>query len=141
MNRFSCNYYEAIIQEVEKSNIDPNKSKKGKLPLAEVHPDFEESLALVNELSKVKGYELLNWIKDDVKCYFVSYLVSAARRHINKFLKGEDYNIEIDQQGNQILEPKVLHVECAAYNLLMLAALFKQGRKDLDDRKFKNETP
>lgn len=117
--------------------IDPNQSKKGKLAYAEVHPQFEDSLARVNEISKLKGYETLNWVKEDVKCYFVSYLLSAARRHMNLFLKGEDLNVEKDKEGNDITEPDVLHVECAAYNLLMIATLFRQGRVDLDDRRLK----
>lgn len=113
--------------------LDPNKSKEGKLPLAQVHPQFIESLSGVSQISAAKGYELLNWVRQDVKCYFVSYLTSAAMRHINKFLNGEDYNIEVDQEGNEI-DLGVLHVECAAYNLLMVATLFRNSRKDLDDR-------
>jgi len=117
--------------------LNPNTSKAGKLCLAEVHPGFEESLARVNEISKRKGYELLNWVNPEVQCYFISYLLSAARRHMAKFASGEDYNIELDQGGGPITTPDVLHVECAAYNLLMIAVLFRAGRKDLDDRRLK----
>lgn len=123
--------------EMSMAKLDPNKSKKGKLPFAEVHPQFEESLARVSEISKLKGYEPLNWVRMETKCHFVSYLVSATRRHLNAFLRGEDYNIEKGENGEDIAEPNVLHVECAAYNLLMLATLFRQGRIDLDDRKLK----
>ena len=122
------------------SYIDPSQSKKGKLPLAEVHPQFLNSLARVSEVSKAKGYEELNWIKPDVKCYFVSYLCSAALRHINDFLNGKDHNIELDQNQKPIDQFDVLHVECAAYNLLMIATLFRLNRADLDDRKINKVT-
>lgn len=117
--------------------LNPNTTKKGKVCLAEVHPDFEYSLALVNEVSKIKGYELLNWVKPEIKCYFVSYLLSAARRHMNAFVRGEDFNVEVDGNNKQITEFQALHVEHAAYNLLMIASLFRAGRTDLDDRRLK----
>lgn len=119
--------------------IDPNQSKKGKLPLAEVHPKFLESLCRVSEISKRKGYAPLNWVQPSFKGGFVNYLGSAALRHINKFLCGEDFNIEKDESGKEIRDVEVLHVEAAAYNLLMIATLFRQGRTDLDDRKIESE--
>lgn len=114
-------------------SLDPKDSKNGKLNLGAVHPQFEESLAIVAETALAKGYEEFNWLKQDSATKFRSYLISAAKRHINKFLNGEDYNIEKDSNGN-IVSDKGLHVEYAAYNLLMIATLFRQGRKDLDDR-------
>ncbi len=117
--------------------LNPNTSKQGKIALADIHPGFIDSLARVNTVSKLKGYEQGNWIRDDVKCYFSAYLASAALRHIYKFLAGEDYNVEQTLTGDPIITPDVLHVEAAAYNLLMLARLYRQGRLDLDDRKFK----
>lgn len=114
--------------------LDASNSKKGKLRLAIVHPQMLNSLARVAEISEKKGYVRLNWVRPDVKCFFVDYLLSACLRHIEAFLSGEDVNIEKTQDGEEITEPHVLHVESAAYNLLMIAALFRQGRTDLDDR-------
>lgn len=104
------------------------------MPLAEVHPQFIESLGITSEVSKEKGYEILNWTTEEFRGGFVEYLASSALRHINKFLRGEDYNIEVDENGKEC-RTKALHVEHAAYNLLMIATLFRQGRTDLDDRK------
>lgn len=134
---YTCNITTDSIVGGSRMAIDPNKSKEGKLCLAEVHPQFLNSLARVSEISKKKGYELLNWIQSGTKCYFNAYLVSASLRHIAAFQNGQDYNIEKDQSGLDILEPDVLHLESAAYNLLMAATLFRMGRKDLDDRKVK----
>lgn len=117
-----------------KKYIDPSMTKKGKIPLAESLWSLEH-IARVSEQSKAKGYEPMNWVKIDTQCYFVSYLCSAAIRHINKFIMGENYNIEVDSRGNTVhTEFDVLHLESAAYNLLMAAHLFRQGRYDLDDR-------
>ena len=118
------------------ASIDPNTSKEGKLRLAEVHPEFIKILAGVSEVSKEKGYEPLNWIQKDVKCYFVSYLVSAALRHINYFLEGEDFNQEKKQDGTDV-STRLEHLAHAAYGLLMAVTLQRLGRTDLDDRKLK----
>lgn len=123
----------------ESKFINPSNTKAGKLTYATLHPQFIDSLSRVDNISKLKGYQRLNWVSSSVKCYFVEYLCSATLRHLNKFLLGEDYNIEVYATGDkagQVIETEhdVLHVEAAAYNLLMLAALFRQGRTDLDDR-------
>ncbi len=114
--------------------IDPNTSKKGKLPVAESMWILEHA-ARVSEQSKAKGYAPMNWVTEEVKCYYVSYLLSAALRHINEFIKGSDYNIEKKADGSTVItEFDVLHLENAGYNLFMAAHLFRRGRKDLDDR-------
>lgn len=121
-------------QHLQSNYINPNQSKKGKLPLAESMWALEH-LSRVSEQSKAKGYEPMNWLKPEIKCYFVSYLISAALRHIEKFSSGEDYNVEKTLEGQVVVtEFDVLHLESAAYNLLMAAHLFRKGRKDLDDR-------
>lgn len=117
-----------------KKFINSNTSKIGKLPLAEVHPQFEKSLSLVSELSKWKGYEPLNWVRDDFKGGFINYMISAARRHINEFIEGNNINYE-KRDKDDAIDSSVLHVEAAAYNLLMIATLYRMGRDDLDDRR------
>ncbi len=113
--------------------IDQNKSKVGKLPIAELHPQFLKSLSLVSEVSKLKGYKPLNWVGQDFKGGYLGYHCSAALRHILAIMGGEDYNQEQYPDGRDV-EQVALHAEHAAYDLLMLATLFRLGRHDLDDR-------
>lgn len=121
---------------VTEKKINPNTTKKGKLPVAESIWALDH-IARVAEQSKAKGYEPMNWVKPETKCYFVGYLVSAALRHVTKFILKEDYNVEKKEDGTEVkTEFDVLHLENAAYNLLMAAHLFRQGRTDLDDRNY-----
>lgn len=113
--------------------LNANDSKKGKLPIGELHPQFLKSLALVSEVSKLKGYKPLNWIKSDFKGGYLGYHCSAALRHILAIMDGEDLNQEQYPDGRDV-ELVALHAEHAAYDLLMLATLFRLGRHDLDDR-------
>lgn len=123
--------------------IDPNKSKQGKLKPALLHPQFFTSLSLVSEVSQLKGYELLNWVRMDVKCFLMSYLLSAILRHSTAIMEGEIYNQEYYPEGHEKagapVELRATHFAHIAYGALMADALIKMGRKDLDDRILKKE--
>lgn len=96
------------------NKTDKNMQEKMRKPrLAEVHPQFERSLADVFQVSVEKGYEPNNWT--DTELVPTISLINAARRHINKHLSGELYNKE---QGCEMV---TLHLENAAYGLLMAA--------------------
>lgn len=117
------------------TKLDPKKSKLGKLNLASkaLHPRFEEMLAEVAEMSIEKGYEPLNWL-DSQNEVTVLKLVSAAKRHEKKFLKGIDTNDEEVTLDGKACTFKPSHLACAAYSLLMAAVLVEEGIKGLDDR-------
>ena len=97
------------------------KEKLLKLPLAEVNPQFEVSLANVYKVSVEKGYTPNNWL-DDTLVPNIS-LINAARRHINKHLSGEMLNVEEECQTI------TMHLECAAYGLLMAATQLRTNCK------------
>lgn len=117
------------------TKLDPKKSKLGKLNLASkaLHPRFEEMLAEVAEMSIEKGYEPLNWL-DPQNEVTVLKLVSAAKRHEKKFLKGININDEEVTLDGYFCTFKPSHLACAAYSLLMAAVLVEEGIKELDDR-------
>lgn len=119
-----------------KKALDANTSKKGKLPIAEVHPWMLEELAKVSQMSKEKGYEVLSWIKPEFNGKFLEYLASAADRHAIAFKSGADLNQELKMNGDPV-ETLVYHTSQAAYNYLMISVLLRMGRNDLDDRKIK----
>lgn len=97
-------------------NLD---AKSLKLPLAEVHPQFELSLAEVYKVSLEKGYTPNNWLDTDLVS--TVSLINAARRHINKYLHGEIYNREPG------CDTVAMHLEHAAYSLLMAATQLRNN--------------
>lgn len=119
------------------NKLNPKDSKKGKPDLASValHPDFDELLAQVAEVSVEKGYEPLNWLEPNNEVT-VTKLISAARRHENMFRSGHDYNQET-KLGGERCSITAQHLAHAAYSLLMAAVIIKKGITELDDRKTK----
>jgi hypothetical protein len=70
-----------------------------------------------------------------------SLLSAAAVRHIKEYEDGEDFDVDcsarlIEEYGKNA--PKVLHLACAAANLLMLIEEDKIGVLE-DDREYRNE--
>lgn len=118
-----------------KDKLDPKKAKEGKLNLASkaLHPMFEELLAIVAEASLEKGYEPLNWLnpKNEVT---ILKLISASKRHINKFIKGTNINEEEKTLLGEPCKNKTNHLVYAAYSLLMAAVITEENIEELDDR-------
>ena len=104
-----------------KQTIANMEAKHKKLLLAEVHPQFERSLALCFRVSLERGYVPNNWLDTD----FVPTmsLVNASRRHINSYLDGELWNKE------ENCDTITLHLENAAYSLLMAATQIRENIK------------
>lgn len=100
---------------------DNLKEKAAKLPLADVHPEFECALARVLKMSMEKGYVPNNWLDDETHQDYT--FINAARRHINAYLQGEIYN---EEKGCDTIPQ---HLECAAYNCLIVATrILKRGK-------------
>lgn len=119
-------------------SLDPTTSKIGKLALAShaLHPYFLTLLAEVAEMSVEKGYEPLNWLKNDSPVT-VMYCLNAAERHQQKAKLGIDYNTEEKTLNGDSTNMKPFHLACAAYNNLMAALIILKNPKK-DDRIFKN---
>jgi hypothetical protein len=113
--------------------IDPQQSKKGKLPYAMIPKEFIEELAKVVQVSIEKGYKPFNWRQKDSQTKLASYLVSAGLRHTYEWLAGNDLNEEKKSDGSTC-DTRSNHLACAAYNFLMAVTLQCDGRTDLDDR-------
>lgn len=116
--------------------LDPRTSKLGKLNLASpaLHPDFEEALARVSQVSIEKGYDPLNWL-DPKNSVTVLNLIGAAKRHIRSSVLGYNNNQESRQDGTKC-PTTANHLEHAAYGLLMASVIIRSGLLSLDDRLF-----
>lgn len=121
------------------AKLDPATSKKGKLKLASpaLHPEMISLLAEVAELSIEKGYEPLNWLKED-SAVTVSYCLNAGDRHRQKAKLGFDRNTEEKHLDGTPTEIQPLHLAQSAYNDLMAALLILKKGNKADDRMFKN---
>lgn len=121
-----------------KTKLDPKKSKEGKLKLASsaLHPEMITLLAQVAELSVEKGYEPLNWIKDESEVT-VMYCLNASERHKQKAKLGIDINDEEKTLDGEPTKIQPLHLAQSAYNDLM-AALLILHKSSADDRMFKD---
>lgn len=122
----------------EMSNLDPKKSKEGKLALAStaLHPKMLTLLAEVAELSVEKGYPPLNWIQEGSPVT-VMYCLNAGERHSQKAKLGIDYNDEERDMNGNPCKTKPMHLAQDAYNKLMAAILLLE-RPEADDRVWKD---
>lgn len=118
--------------------LNPTLSKKGKLALASpaLHPLFLQLLAEVAVMSEEKGYEPLNYLRDDSPVT-ISYLLNAAERHKQKVKLGIDINNEERKMDGTPTSITPMHLACSAYNDLMAAVLLLK-RPAADDRLFKD---
>lgn len=94
------------------------KFDQSKVPLDLIPSDAEEEIGKVL-LAGEEKYGRANWAKG----IELSRLIAAAKRHINQFNKGEDFDDET----------KTLHLANAAVNLMFAIWMYK-NRPDLDDR-------
>ena len=111
-------HYESEMNQTQKNMHDKMK----KAPLAEVHPQFERSLAECFTVSVEKGYVPNNWL--DTELVPTMSLINAARRHINEYLSGNLWNHEPG------CETQTLHLENAAYSLLMAATQIRESQNE-----------
>lgn len=106
------------------------KHSEAKLPFHLITPEMESALAEGLNLGINKGYPTRNWEKGLPldECH-----VAAARRHINKWRSGEDFNKEAHMETGEAV-PNVHHLICAYVNLGMAVTQIMRQREDLDDR-------
>lgn len=139
LNAFVKAMNEAIMsKELGRMSLDPKKSKEGKLKLCSpaLHPRFSDPLVAVSEMSIEKGYAPLNYLDKD-SSVTLTYLLAAAKRHIQKVELGIDINTEEVRQDGTACYNQPEELACAAYNLLMASLLLKT-RPEADDRLFKD---
>ena len=119
--------------------LDPKQSKIGKIHLCHkaLHPELSYPLVAVAELSTEKGYAPFNWLKPDSAATSISYWLNAAQRHLDKVKMGVDLNTEEFKQDGTSTITQPNHAAQAAYCLLCLLLLQKQGLA-VDDRLFKD---
>ncbi len=100
-----------------------NRKAENKPNLNKVDPDFIEGISKVLDYGD-KKYGEGNW-----RLYSnINELVSAQMRHIDKFRKGEQHDIESTLQ----------HLDHAATNLMMIRWLLKNKIVKLEDLYFNN---
>lgn len=104
------------------------KDTKGKLRMDLIPPEVLEEYAKVLTIG-VEKYSDRNWEKG---LLLVEHHLGAAFRHINKWQKGEDLNVE--KNNNGIITSKENHMTHALWHIAAIVTQISRGRKDLDDR-------
>lgn len=104
------------------------KDTTGKLPLHLVPPEVVEIFAKVTKIGIDKGYEPRNW---EQGLPINEGHLAAAERHMLRYKKGEDLNIEVLKDGSN---SNAHHLEHAAWHLMAAAVQINRHRLDLDDR-------
>lgn len=109
---------------------------KPQLFYADMFPAALEGIAkayMYGTNRRVKPYPRFNWAKG---APFLE-LYDCARRHMVKWLNGEDADPDAAENGF----PDLLHLDLAIGNLVRLRQQIADGRKDLDDRGYRVKGP